>query len=199
MPWPRNVVVLRFLGASAAAVVVVVVAVLSKPEWLEYFAEVGSILVVVFAVRMIVDKTRGRFRVERASPFEGALRREVRSQQTPSQLLQAISMAVSPEKSTFDLLSGEVERRLYDRYGFGLNDEKSRGVLGPEMYDLLQLERRPGPSWALRKRSTGWQARTRSVARAARRSVVTSQHSPELRRSASVAQAQAILNSLEQL
>ncbi len=193
----RNSAGLRFVGALFLVLAIAALAVLSKPEWLEYFAEAGAFLGVVVVVQIIADETRRQFRSELASPFERALRRDFYSQKPPSQLLTAISMVASPEKSTFDLLAATADGRLRDRYGFGLNDEKARDILGPETYDLLLLERGSGRSWAVRKR--GWQARAQSIARFPGRSVAGSREAPESLRSVYIEQARKILTSLEQL
>jgi hypothetical protein len=200
MRTPPNTVVLRLLAKSAFVVVVGVVAVLSKPEWIEFFAEAGSFLAVVLVIRNMVVKIRTRFGERSASPFERALRRERLPQKPPSQLLTAISMAASPDKATFELLAAAADDRLRDRHGFGLNDEKARDILGTEVYELLQRERSSGPSWAVRKTSGGWRASIQPIARTFRRlSLDKFRKAHRSQPSALAEETRVILNSLEQL
>jgi hypothetical protein len=207
----RKTLIARAIGGVALVSSIATLAMLSKPQWREYFAEVGSVVGALIVVRAIVDRMRGRFQTERSSQFERALRVEFSSQKSPSQLVKAISMAASPEKSTFDLLAIATEHRLQDRYGFGLDDDKARHLLGSEVFDLLHLTRRTGPSWALKKNSPRWAARLSSVISQAlrRRSVNTAspenprnprnpRNSPDAR-SASIEQVRTILTGLEKL
>jgi hypothetical protein len=198
---PRVVEVLRIVGRLILLVVVVVVTMLSKPEWREYFAEAGSILGALVVVRIIVDDVRRRFVTRGASPFERALRREFTSQRTPSQLLTAISMARTPEKSTFDLLAVTANQRLHNTYGIGLDNDRARDILGPDVYDLLHLARLSGPTWALRKRSGSWPARVWSGISGGfpRWSATDSRNTRESPRAVSIEAVQKILTCLEQL
>jgi hypothetical protein len=196
----RNAAVLQFVGATFVMLLVGFVAVLAKPEWHEFFIETGAVLGALFVVRIIASGMQRRFLPGRSSLFERALQRESSSQKPPSQLLTAISMASSPEKSTFDLLALAVDGRLQERHGIGLNDEGARDLIGPEVYDLLRLDRRAGPTWALRKRSGRLAAHLKSLSSVVRRwSVAKSRDARDSQRSVSVEQARIILSSLEKL
>lgn len=207
MRFTRHAAILRTIGVLVFVLAVGTLALFSKPEWREYFAEAGATLGALVVARVIADGIRRRFlHSQRSSLFERALQREFSTQIPPSQLLLAISMAASPEKSTFDLLASTADRRLHDRHGVGLDDEKARDLLGPDVYDLLHTARRSGPTWALRKRSPRWSARLVSGVfsafrrrRFGRRSPAKSQNTSESGRSASVEQVRTILTRLEQL
>jgi hypothetical protein len=160
---PRNVSPLRILDSLGPVLVGGTVALLAKPEWREYFLEVGSVLALLLMVRVSARGMRARFLAVRTSPFERALHREVSFQKSPSQLLSAIGMAAVPEKSTFDLLAEATDRRLQDRHGIGLDDPKAADVLGSEVFALLTATRRSGPTWALRNRSPRWIRDLRSL------------------------------------
>ena len=200
MRFLRNAAVLQFVGATFVVLLVGFVAVLAKPEWHEFFIEAAAVLGALFLVRIIASGMQRRFLPGRSSLFERALHRESSSQKPPSQLLAAISMASSPEKSTFDLLALAVDGRLQDRHGLGLNDEGARDIVGHEVYDLLRLDRRAGPTWALRKRSGRLAACLKSLSSVVRRwSGAKSRDARDSQRSVSVEQARIILSSLEKL
>lgn len=200
MRFLRNAAVLQFVGVSFVILLVGFVAVLAKPEWHEFFIEAGAVLGALFVVRVIASGIQRRFLPGRSSLFERALQRESSSQKPPSQLLTAISMAGSPEKSTFDLLALAVDGRLQERHGIGLNDEGARDLVGPEVYDLLRLDRRAGPTWALRKRTGGLAGRLKSLLSVVGRwPGAKLREAPDSQRSVSVEQTRKILTSLEKL
>jgi hypothetical protein len=197
----RNGAVVRLVATFALLLAVGGLAILAKPQWREYFLEAVVLLGALWAVRRIADLMLHRFLGKSVSPFEKALQRERSSQQPPSQWWAVSSMAASPETSTFDLLSEAAESRLNDRFGFGLNDDRARDILGTEVFDLLRMARRPGPLWTLRKQSFRFPVRfPRDIARfVRRRSTGNARNIPNSTRSASVEQVRTILNRLEQL
>ena len=197
----RRLLVLRVVGIVATILAIATLALLSKPGWREYFAEVGVVLGALIVCRMITNGTRGRFLADAASPFEWALRSERRDQKTPSQLGSALSMAAMPDRATFDLLASAMDRRLYDRHGFGLNDERARDAVGTEVFELLHIERQSGQISAVPRTSRGFLARWLSVLPSAitRRVAVVRSSSSTAERAGSIEQVRTILNRLEQL
>ncbi len=198
---PSRRPLLRVLGVLALFLAVGTLAVLTKPEWREYFVEAGSILGVVVIVRATADGMRSRFLTERSSPFERALRRESTRQRTPSQLLSTISMAAAPEKPTFDLLALAADHRLKERHNIGLEDAQARVMLGSEVFDLLHATRRSGPTWKLRKKSPRFFARLKEMVPFVghRLSAPNPRNTPDFVRSSAVEEVRTILTRLEQL
>ncbi len=197
----RLLLILRVVGIVAAILAVATLALLSKPEWREYFAEVGVVLAALTVCRMIANGTRGRFLTDAASPFEWALRLERRDQLTPSQLASAISMAAMPDRATFDLLASAMDRRLHDHHGFGLDDERALDVVGPEVYELLHIGRQAGPTSALPRTSRRVLTRWLSALLPAisRHPTIVRSSSSTSEGTRSIERVRTILNRLEQL
>jgi hypothetical protein len=154
-----RILILRVIGVVAVVLAIGTIAVLAKPEWREYFAEIAVVLGALIICRAVAAGLRGRFRAEESSPFEWALRRERSLQKAPSQLVTAIAMASLPDRSTFELLAAAVDRRLNERYGYGLTDERARDVLGSDVYGMLLAPRSSGPVALLPRRKRGFVAR----------------------------------------
>ena len=197
----RRVLILRAIGFVATVLAISTLGLLAKPDWREYFAEVGVVLAALTVCRMIANGTRGRFLTDSASPFEWAVRLERRDQRTPSQLAAALSMAAMPDRATFDLLASAMDRRLHDHHGFGLNDERARDAVGPEVYELLHIERLSGPTSAVPRTSRGFLPRGLSALPSAitGRATVVRSRSTTADPFRSIEQVRTILDRLEQL
>lgn len=156
---------LRVVGFCSVFLAIGTVAMLAKPQWREFFGEALVVLGVLTICRATVVAARRRFAAQTVSPFEWALRRERTEQTVPSQLATAISMASLPNHATFELLAAAVNRRLYDLFGYGLDDERARVVLGPDVYDVLLARRIASPMTSYFQRRRSFAARYMSPVR----------------------------------
>jgi hypothetical protein len=195
----RRVLVLRVIGVMAVFMAVGTVAVLAKPAWREYFAEIAVVLGVLIICRAVAAGWRGRFLPTESSPFEWALHRERVSQKPPSQLTTAISMASLPDRATFELLANVVDRRLHDRYGYGLNDDRARDTIGADVYEILHLDRPSGLVASLPRRKRGFMARYLSTVGHMLPMSRGSADASVNQRTQAVVHVRIVLNSLEKL
>ncbi len=194
-----RVLVLRAIGVLAVVLAVGTIAVLAKPEWREYFAEIAVVLGALIACRAVAVGLRGRFLTEESSPFEWALRRERAPQKAPSQLVTAIAMASLPDRSTFELLAGAVDRRLHEHHGFGLADERARDALGADVYEMLHVARPSGLVASLPPRKRGFVARYLPALTRVIPTASAPHDASANKRIESVEHVRVILNSLEKL
>ena len=195
----RRLVILRVVGIAAVVLALGTIAVLAQPQWREFFAEIGIVISVLITVRAVTAGLRDRFLTEATSPFEWALRRERVSQKAPSQLVTAISMASLPDRSTFELLAGAVDRRLHERFGFGLDDDRARDTLGSDVYEMLRAPRASGAASLLPRRKRGFVPRYLPAVSRLLNGARTTADPSAGQRSGVVDEVRAILNCLEKL